>query len=141
LSIYLDTSAAVPLFVPEPSSDKVAAWLESGADTLVSADWILTEFASALAIKVRRGELIQKHAAAAWENFGIFSQSGLRLVPVTRATFMRAAQLVRSIRGELRAGDALHLAMAIETKATAIATADSQLEKCALVQGLAVTRF
>jgi predicted nucleic acid-binding protein len=141
LSIYLDTSAAVPLFVPEPSSDKVAAWLDSGADTLVSADLILTEFASALAIKVRRGELIQKHAAAAWENFGIFSQSGLRLVPVTRATFMRAAQLVRSIRGELRAGDALHLAMAIETEATGIATADSQLEKCALVQGLAVTRF
>jgi len=141
LTTYLDTSAAVPLFVPESSSDKVAAWLESGADTLVSADWILTEFASALAIKVRRGELAQRHAASAWDNFEIFCQSGLRLVPVTRATFVRAAQLIRNIRGELRAGDALHLAMAIEAGATSIATADGQLEKCALVQGLAVTRF
>ncbi|MGC1388662.1 MAG: type II toxin-antitoxin system VapC family toxin [Steroidobacteraceae bacterium] len=141
MSIYLDTSAAVPLFVPEPASDRVAAWLEVCADTLVSADWILTEFASALAIKVRRGELLQKHAAAAWENFGIFSQSGLRLVPVTRATFMHAAQLVRSIRVELRAGDALHLAMAVEAETTGIATADDHLEKCALIQGLAVTRF
>ncbi len=139
--IYLDTSAAVPLFVPEPASDRIAAWLEASADALVSADWILTEFASALAVKVRRGELNQKHAKAAWEDFERFSQTGLRLVPVARATFARAAQLVRQSRGGLRAGDAVHLATALETEANGIATSDAQLQRNALDQGLAVTRF
>jgi uncharacterized protein len=141
LTIYVDTSAAVPLFVPEPASDKVAAWLESCAETLVSADWILTEFASALAIKVRRGELMQKHAKAAWEDFELFAQTGLRLVPVSRGAFARAAQLVRHVRSALRSGDALHLAMAIEIEASGIVTTDGQLEKSALAHGLAVNRF
>jgi predicted nucleic acid-binding protein len=139
--IYLDTSAAVPMFVPEPASESVVAWFESCTDTLVSSDWILTEFASALSLKVRRDELAQKHAKAVWEEFEGFSRSGLRLVPVTRAAFVRAAQMVRNIRGALRAGDSLHLAMAIETGATSIATADSQLEKSAHVHGLAVNKF
>ncbi len=139
--IYLDTSAAVPLFVPEPASDSIAAWLEASTDMLISADWILTEFASALAVKVRRGELNQKHAKAAWEDFERFSQTGLRLVPVARATFARAAQLVRQGRGGLRAGDALHLATALESAVSGIATSDSQLQRNALDQGLAVTKF
>jgi predicted nucleic acid-binding protein len=139
--IYLDTSAAVPLFVPEPASTGVVAWLESCTDTLISSDWILTEFASALSIKVRRGELAQKHSKAAWEEFEIFSRTGLRLVPVTRAAFAHAAQLVRNIRGSLRAGDSLHLAMAIEIGAASIATADGELEKSANAQGMMVNRF
>ena len=57
--IYLDTSAAIPLFIPEPASDAVDAWFESCDETLISSDWILTEFASALSIKVRCGEIEQ----------------------------------------------------------------------------------
>jgi hypothetical protein len=141
LIIYLDTSAAVPLFVPEPATDGIVAWLEDCTATLVSSDWILPEFASALGIKVRRGELQQRHAKAAWEEFERFSQSGLRLVPVDRETFSRAAQLVRQIRGALRAGDSLHLASALGIGAASLATADAELEKNARAAGLAVTRF
>lgn len=139
--VYLDTSVAVPLFVPEPASEKVTAWFESSTDTLLSADWILPEFASALSVKVKRGELAQKHAKAAWDEFDLFCQGGLRLVPVARETFSRAAQLIRNGRGGLKAGDALHLAMAIDVEAASIATADGQLEAGARAQGLAVSRF
>jgi predicted nucleic acid-binding protein len=138
--IYVDTSAAVPLFVPEPASERVAVWLEGSVETLVSADWILTEFASALAIKVRRGELLQRHAKAAWEDFEQFSQTGLRLVPVSRGAFARAAQLIRQVKSTLRSGDALHLAVAIDIGASGILTADGQLEKGALAQGLTVNK-
>lgn len=139
--IYLDTSAAVPLFIPEPSSDRIVEWFGSCTQTLASSDWIMTEFASALFIKVRRGELAQRHAKMAWDEFEIFSRTGLRLVPVTRAAFNSAAELVRTFRSSLRAGDSLHLAMAMEIRATSIATADAQLEKSAAAHGLAVTRF
>jgi predicted nucleic acid-binding protein len=141
LSVYLDTSAAVPLFVPEPATDGVVAWLEACTATLVSSVWILPEFASALGVKVRRGELQQKHAKAAWEEFERFSQAGLRLAPIGRETFSRAAQLVRQIRGALRAGDSLHLASALEIGVASLATADAELEKNARAAGLAVIRF
>ena len=42
--IYLDTSAAVPMFVPEPASPAIEAWFESCTEPLVSSDWIVTEF-------------------------------------------------------------------------------------------------
>lgn len=139
--IYLDTSVAIPLFIPEPTSDAVDAWFEACDDTLISADWILTEFASALSIKVRRGEIEQKQAQAAWKNFESFCQSGLRLVPVSRQAFRQSAQLVLDAASGLRSGASLHLAMAIETGASSIATADVNLAKSAKLKGLAVSRF
>lgn len=141
MTTYLDTSAAIPLFVPEPASDQVTMWLESNADSLVSADWILTEFASALSVKIRRGELAPKQANAVLDNFSTFTQTGLRLVEVNRGTFVRAVELIQNTRSGLRAGDALHLATALETGAETIVTADGQLEKGALFQGLCVTKF
>ena len=139
--IYLDTSVAIPLFIPEPTSDAVDAWFEAFDDTLISSDWILTEFASALSIKVRRTEIEQKQAQAAWKDFESFCQSGLRLVPVSRQAFGQAAQLVRNVSSALRSGDSLHLSMALEAGAASIATADDTLAKNAQSMGLAVNRF
>jgi uncharacterized protein len=139
--IYVDTSVAVPLFVPEPASAAVDAWLEACADPLVSSDWIVTEFSSALSLKVRRGELTIRQAAVAWKGFGDFCQAGLRLLPVSRKAFDAAAKLVRDAGSGLRAGDSLHLAMALEASAGGFATADETLEKNARANGLNVNRF
>ena len=139
--IYLDTSAAIPMFVPEPASDAVDAWFESCDDPLISSDWILTEFASALAIKERRGEIDRKQAQTAWKDFESFCQSGLRLVPVSRQAFEHAARLARNARSGLRSGDSLHLSMALEVGAASVVTADATLEKNARSMGLAVNRF
>lgn len=139
--IYLDTSVAIPAFVPEATSAEVLAWLDINGRNLVSADWILTEFASALYIKVRRGDLTAEHAKMAWENFQVFSHGDMRLIPVTRTAFTGGADLILKAEGALRAGDALHLAMALEVGATTVATADEQFEQTAAAHGLAVTRF
>lgn len=139
--IYLDTSVAVPLFVPEPTSAEVDAWMESCASPLVSSDWILTEFSSALSLKERRGELTARQAAAAQKGFDEFCAAGLRLLPFSRKAFEEAAKLVRVVKSGLRAGDSLHLAMAIEAGATGFATADHTLERNAKAKGLSVIRF
>jgi len=125
--IYLDTSAAVPLFVREPASAAVDAWFEACAEPLLSSDWIVTEFASALSIKERSGMLSSKDARAAWRGFEAFCESGLRLVAVSRQAFREGARLVRQQGHGLRAGDALHLAVALETGASTIATLDTTL--------------
>lgn len=123
--IYLDTSAAVPLFVPEPASAAVDAWFEGCAEALVSSDWIVTEFASALAIKERAGMLAAKDARDAWREFESFCGAGLRLLPVSRGTFREAAVLARQHAHGLRAGDVLHLAIALEAGAKGLATLDT----------------
>ena len=139
--IYLDTSAAVPMFVPEPASPAIEAWFESCTEPLVSSDWIVTEFSSALSIKVRKGEISAKQAQAAWKDFDAFCNSGLRLLPVSRKAFAEAAGMARKATSGLRSGDALHLAMALEAGASGIATADETLAKNAKANGLAVSQI
>ena len=122
--VYLDTSAAVPLFVSEPSSDLVDRWLDACDVPIVSSDWILTEFASALAIKERSGTLSARNGKAAWRSFETFCQQGLRLAPVSRQAFEEAAEMVRQPAHALRSSDALHLAVARQIGAGTIATLD-----------------
>ncbi len=125
--IYFDTSAVVPLFIREPASAAVDAWFETCADPLLSSDWIMTEFASALSLKERSGVLSAKDARAAWRGFEAFCESGLRLVTVSREAFREGARLARQQAHGLRAGDALHLAVALEAGTKAIATLDATL--------------
>jgi len=89
--VYVDTSIAVALFVPEARTAEVKAWFAANAAPLVAADWIVTEFASALSIKERRGDLAREDADAVWRAFTDLCGAGLRLVPVTRAAFAAAA--------------------------------------------------
>ena len=139
--IYLDTSAAVPMFVPEPASPAIEAWFESCTEPLVSSDWIVTEFSSALSIKVRKREISARQAQAAWKDFDAFCKSGLRLLPVSRKAFAEAGGMARNAASGLRSGDALHLAMALEAGASGIATADETLAKNAKTSGLAVSQI
>jgi predicted nucleic acid-binding protein len=135
--IYLDTSVVVGLFLPEARTESIAAC----NDTLVATDCIVAEFASALSLKERRGDLTAEGARAAWEEFRLFCRTGLRLVPASREAFGVAATLVRDEASGLRAGDALHLAVALEIGASAIATGDDVLEANARCRGISVVRF
>lgn len=139
--MYLDTSAAIPLFVPEPISEAVEAWLAQSGDKLVSSDWLVTEFASALSIKVRRAEINKRQADTAWNNFFAFTQTGLHVMRVDADVFQTAARLTRNSRSGLRAGDALHLAAALDANVTGIATADANLARNAKANGLTVRGF
>jgi hypothetical protein len=123
--VYLDTSAAVPLFIPEPSSDLIDKWFGGCDIPIISSDWIITEFASALSSKERSGMLSARNAKAAWRNFEAFCQAGLRLVPMNRQAFEEAAKMVRQPAHRLRSSDALHLAVALEIGVQSIATLDT----------------
>ncbi len=139
--IYLDTSAAVLLFVPEPISDAVEEWFTACTDVVVSADWICTELTSALSIKVCRAEISAEQAQTAWEKFEAFCGAGLRLVPASRSAFAQAARLTRDARSRRRAGASLHLAVAIEIGASSLATTDGNLEANARLQTLTTIMF
>jgi predicted nucleic acid-binding protein len=61
---------------------------------------------------------------------------GLRLLPVPRTAFHRAAEISRAYYDGLRAGDALHLAVAIEAGAEVLAGLDKTMNASACRHGL-----
>jgi predicted nucleic acid-binding protein len=127
--LYIDTSVLVALCTNEAKTVDVVKWYAACADELASAAWCVTEFASALGIKQRTGQLTEPQAQAAWVKFERMCANDLQLLPVGAMTFHRAALLAMEATAGLRAGDALHLACAMEAKATGMVTLDAVLAK------------
>lgn len=127
--VYVDTSVLVALLLKEPRSGDVGKWYAACEDELVSAMWCVTEFASALSIKQRTRQIDGTEAQAAWQRFERLCANDLQLMPVEPVTFHRAAVLALDPDSGLRAGDALHLAAALDAKAKGMATLDEVLAK------------
>jgi uncharacterized protein len=127
--VYVDTSALVALFTNEATAERTADWIAEETRPLISGDWCVTEFASALSLKRRTSQITSRQSNAAWNVFGEFCEGNLRLLPLDREVFREAAHLVRNSKNGLRAGDALHLALALRVKATAFFTLDVRLAK------------
>jgi predicted nucleic acid-binding protein len=122
--IYPDTSVFVAIYVGEPESGRLDPWWENSYADLVISGWVDVEFASALALKERRGDLLPDKKAAALALFTRhWSARGSKL-PISDASFRRAASMIQSVQG-LRPGDALHLAVA-EAHSVILATLDQQ---------------
>jgi len=123
--IYVDTSVLVALCTHETKSAAVSRWYAKCTQELVSAAWCVTEFASALGLKQRTKQLTPEEATAAWGLFESLCVNDLQLLPVEPELFNRAALLTLDASSGLRAGDALHLACALQAKVKRIATLDS----------------
>jgi predicted nucleic acid-binding protein len=124
---YLDTSLLVAALTAEPNSHHVQDWLgkQSSADLLVS-DWVVTEFSSALSVKLRMKEISMDIRAAALETFARMTSDSLQVASVASRHFRDAAQLANQFTLGIRSGDALHLAIAADNGA-AIYTLDRRL--------------
>lgn len=125
--IYVDTSVIVPLLTTEPKTDTVTAWFASLVDTPICADWLLTEFHSAISIKIRTGQITEIDAKRVRKEFEILVEGGVQLVPVSRNAFRHAAKMVQQNQHSLRSGDSLHLAVALELEVSQMATLDGVL--------------
>ena len=139
--VYVDTSVIVALLTVEPKTQDVTAWYAGLRDTPLCADWLLTEFSSAISIKLRNRQLTETHAKRVRKEFDLLAAGGLRLVPVSRTAFSRAAEMVKKHRQGLRAGDSLHLAVALELGASHMATLDSTMAENAKRKGLELIGF
>ncbi len=117
--LYVDTSVLVSALTNETNTSRSQTWLaEQAASELTISDWTVTEFASALSIKLRTGALSELHRAAALSAFTRLSSESFEVLPVARAEFRSAARLADQSQLNLRAGDALHLAICANHGAT-----------------------
>ena len=136
--IYVDTSALVPLFIREPKSEAIIGWLESSGERLAISEWTLVEFAAAAAMKVRTGEAASALAKQAMVRVHEFAQKHCTVAVPGRTEFRRAAELAGDDALKLRAGDALHLAIAASLGAPRILSLDDALIKSAKSLGMNV---
>ena len=136
--IYLDTSLLVTALTAEPDTARVQAWLvkfEAGA--LCISDWAVSEFSSALALKLRRGELNADERARVLSNWRVTQRDNLVVIPVPQPAYDLAARFCDRHELGLRAGDALHLAVA-SLGGHSLATLDARMAKGAVAVGVQV---
>ena len=112
---YLDTSVLVAALGNEQHTTAIQDWLsDRQAGELNISDWVITEFSSALALKLRSGQWQAEHRSECLATFARLVEQSLTVVPVSSANFRSAARLADQHQSGLRAGDALHLAVCAE---------------------------
>jgi predicted nucleic acid-binding protein len=134
---YLDTSILVAALTTEAETLRMQAWIAAQApDDLVISPWVVTEFSAALSIKVRTGGLTVANHATVLSVFTRLVADSFVMVPITDGAFRHAARLADRADTGLRAGDALHLAVADEEELI-LATLDRGLAEAGRKLGLA----
>jgi predicted nucleic acid-binding protein len=130
--IYLDTDVLLPLFVREPESDRLRDWFEAlPPHELTVSEWTRTEFVSAIGIKARRGDLEKRVAQDVVRTFHQLANDSLLVLVPERDDFLLSSRYLERFDLGLRAGDALHLAMALNHGARELYSLDRLLVKCA----------
>jgi uncharacterized protein len=124
LKAYPDTSLLIATLVEETGSARADAWLDQNRADLVLSGWLDIELASALAGKARLGTISDEQMSAALALYDGRIRPGSGRLSITEPIFTRAAIFIRDASG-LRAGDALHLAIA-EAHDALLTTADKR---------------
>lgn len=125
MTIYLDSSALIPLFVNEAHTSE-ARRLQQLGEPFVVSPWTLAECSSAFA-RLHRMRVIDSRERETLDH-DLDEWTGLpaRLTAVAAEDFAFARTCLRTSKAALRAPDALHLAI-VSRQGYALATFDDNL--------------
>ncbi len=125
---YFDTSFLVPLILPESTSDLIAGFFEGlPMAELAVSHWTRVEFSSLLAREVRMDGLSADAARQADARFETMIEESFSVLLPNGDDFNLAKEYIRHFDTGLRAGDAMHLAIAMNHKSDAIYSLDKIL--------------
>ncbi|MHA3840004.1 type II toxin-antitoxin system VapC family toxin [Sphingomonas aestuarii] len=131
MSHYLDTSVLVAALVHEPHSAAIREWLrDRPANSLFIGYWAVTEVHSALSVRVRTGTLTEADKSQVLDAWQTLLSDSLTIIAIDPFHFDRAAMMADHHSLGIRAGDALHLAVA-EHAALTLVTFDKTMSKAA----------
>lgn len=139
MTFYLDTSFVVSVFSKETHSQNALTWLSDNNHLeLLTSGWVETEFASAISLKIRTGQLEARDLQSLQSQWQDFRSVKLRDTNMESTDYERAAQMIYMSATGLRSGDALHLAICERLNAK-IVTFDKGLQKAADQFNIAAT--
>ncbi len=119
--LYVDTSVLVAALAAETGSDRAQYFLaEARPNDLFASAWVTTEFSSALALKLRVGQIDERLRSRLLNEFTSLVAGSFRMLGIEQTHFHAAAQICDRSELRLRSGDALHLAIAIAYGATMV---------------------
>ena len=113
--------------------------MAAGGDLIIS-DWVIAEFSAAISIKLRVGSIDLVKRGAALAAFATMIDESFEIAPITSAQFQAAARFAERHELGLRAGDALHLAIANDQGAT-LCTLDKGLARAGKTLGVPTTHL
>ncbi|MEX2300899.1 MAG: type II toxin-antitoxin system VapC family toxin [Bryobacterales bacterium] len=127
--MYLDSAYIAKYYVNEPGAAAVRK-LIAGASALCSSSWALVEVTCVFHRHVREGSLTLAQGRELSDIFRRHVESDIwNLIPVSGSLLRRTSTLIRGVPAgiSLRAGDAIHVASALETGETELWTNDRHL--------------
>jgi uncharacterized protein len=138
--LYFDTSFLAPLIIPEATSGKVAAFVgRLPAEEFTVSHWTRVEFSSLIAREVRMGGLDVEAATRADARFEAMVEGSFSVLLPNADDFGLAKRYLCQFETRLRAGDALHLAVANNHRASAIYSLDKTLLEAGKILELPVS--
>jgi predicted nucleic acid-binding protein len=127
--IYFDTSFLVPLLIPEDSSERVEVFFQqlSPRQVLVVSHWTRVEFGSVLSRLVRMKQFGSSDARTCAGHFNKLLNDSFNLITPSKTDFECSWDFLTRFDNGLRAGDALHLAIAANLSVEKLYTLDKGL--------------
>ena len=140
--LYVDTSALAKWYIAERGSEEFEGFIRDYPGALISRLSIV-EMRGLLARKRRNREISPQVEGNVFRTFeDDIRQGHLSVRSLADNTFYRAIGLIDRIRAvSLRALDALHLSVAVESEAAILATADQNMAEAARETGLTARLF
>lgn len=134
---YFDTSFLTPLIRDEKTSPVVARFVAGlPPEGLAISRWTEVEVASLLARDVRMGVIKSFEAREADKFFGDIVRRSFVVLSLEGGDYELARQYLHTYETNLRAADALHLAIAANRQANFIYSLDRGLLKAGRILGL-----
>jgi predicted nucleic acid-binding protein len=137
LSLYLDASVLVPMFIDDAFSERADLLLRVSATEVLVSDFASAELASAINRRVRMRQVAAEEGRKALTNFDSWIGQLASRVEIASADVAKAAAFLRRLDLNLRTPDAIHIATAQRLDAD-LATFDERMAESARSLGARV---
>jgi uncharacterized protein len=137
VSLYLDASVLVTLFVIDPLSARAEVLLSAHPEIVFVSDFAVAEFSSAVGRRVRTRDLTPEDAQLAFSNLDTWVERSAYREEITTGDIDSANRILRRLDVNLRTPDAIHIAIARRLEATLV-TFDRSMAAGARDLGMAV---
>ena len=135
--LYLDASVLVALLTNDALTPRADAFMRNNTPVLIISDFAATEFASAIARRVRTSEITANEARAGFSAFDVWVGRATRREQINSTDITVAEAFLRRLDLNLRTADAINIAIA-QRAAAALFTFDEKMASSARLLGTPV---